>query len=66
MQTATQTASPHAVHPSGMDHRILLSGVRWETYESLLADMQDSHAAHFAMAKSDFFPDFPQAVELDT
>ncbi len=50
MQTATQTASPqvHAVQPSGPNHRILLSGVRWETYESLLADMQDSHAAHFA------------------
>ena len=50
MQTATQTASPqvHAVQPSGPDHCILLSGVRWETYESLLADMQDSHAAHFA------------------
>jgi Uma2 family endonuclease len=50
MQTATQTASPqvHAVQPSGPDHCILLPGVRWETYESLLADMQDSHAAQFA------------------
>ena len=50
MHTATQTTSPqvHAVQPSGPDHCILLSGVRWETYESLLADMQDSHAAHFA------------------
>jgi Uma2 family endonuclease len=50
MQTATQTASPqvHAVQPSSPDHCILLYGVRWETYESLLADMQDSHAAHFA------------------
>jgi hypothetical protein len=50
MQTPTQTASPqvHAVQPSGPDHCILLSGVRWETYESLLTDMQDSHAAHFA------------------
>ncbi|MGH8478488.1 MAG: hypothetical protein ACREXK_02650 [Gammaproteobacteria bacterium] len=50
MPTATQTASPqvHAVQPSSPDHCILLSGVRWETYESLLADMQDSHAAHFA------------------
>ena len=50
MQTATQTASPqvHAVQPSGPDHCILLCGVRWETYESLLADMQDSHAAQFA------------------
>ena len=50
MQTATQTASPqvHAVQPSGPDHCILLPGIRWETYESLLADMQDSHAAQFA------------------
>ncbi|MGH8470469.1 MAG: Uma2 family endonuclease [Gammaproteobacteria bacterium] len=50
MQTATQTASPqvHGGQPSSPDHCILLSGVRWETYESLLADMQDGHAAHFA------------------
>ncbi len=50
MKTATQIASPqvHGGQPSGPDHRILLSGVRWETYESLLADMQDSHVAHFA------------------
>ncbi|MGQ0593925.1 MAG: Uma2 family endonuclease, partial [Gammaproteobacteria bacterium] len=50
MPTAPQTALPqvHAVQPSSPDHCILLSGVRWETYESLLADMQDSHAAHFA------------------
>ncbi len=50
MPTATQTASPqvHGGQPSSPDHCILLSGVRWETYESLLADMQDSHAAHFA------------------
>jgi hypothetical protein len=50
MQTATQTASPqvHAVQPSGPDHRILLPDVRWETCESLLADMQDSLAAQFA------------------
>ncbi|MGH8564415.1 MAG: Uma2 family endonuclease [Gammaproteobacteria bacterium] len=50
MQTATQTTSPqvHGGQPSSPDHCILLSGVRWETYESLLADMQDSHAAHFA------------------
>ena len=50
MPTATQTASPqvHGGQPSSPDHCILLPGVRWETYESLLADMQDSHAAHFA------------------
>ncbi len=50
MQTATQTTSPqvHGVQPCDSGHRILLSGVRWATYESLLADLQDSHAAHVA------------------
>lgn len=50
MQTATQTVSLQVDggQPSRSDHCILLSGVRWETYESLLADMQDSHAAQFA------------------
>jgi len=28
--------------------RVILHGVSWETYERLLADFQDSHAAHFA------------------
>ncbi len=27
---------------------VILHGVSWATYESLLADFQDSHAAHFA------------------
>ena len=27
---------------------VILHGVSWETYERLLADMGDSHAAHFA------------------
>ena len=27
---------------------LILRGVSWETYERLLADFQDSHAAHFA------------------
>ena len=50
MQTATQIASPqvHTVQASGPDHRIFLFGVRWETYEWLLADIQDSHAVQFA------------------
>ncbi len=28
--------------------RIILHGIRWETYTRLLEDMEDSHAAHFA------------------
>ena len=28
--------------------RIILRGISWETYEHLLDDMGDSHAAHFA------------------
>jgi len=31
-----------------MGQRVILHGVSWETYERLLADFQDSHAAHFA------------------
>ena len=50
MQTATEIASSqvHTSQPSGTDRCFILSGVSWETYERLLADMQDSHAAHFA------------------
>ena len=51
MQPATETA-PSQIHslpqPRDSDRCILLSGVSWETYEALLADMGDSHAAHFA------------------
>ncbi len=50
MQTAMNTALPevHLTPPRGPDHCILLSGIGWETYERLLADMGDSHAARFA------------------
>jgi Uma2 family endonuclease len=50
MQTAPNTAVPevHSTPPHGPDHCILLSGICWETYERLLADMGDSHAARFA------------------
>jgi Uma2 family endonuclease len=50
MQTATNTAVSEVqpIPPRGPDHCILLSGVAWETYERLLADMGDSHAARFA------------------
>ena len=50
MQTAMNTALPEVqlTPPRGPDHCILLSGIGWETYERLLADMGDSHAARFA------------------
>jgi Uma2 family endonuclease len=50
MQTATEITSPpvHTGQLSGTDRCFILSGISWETYERLLADMQDSHAAHFA------------------
>lgn len=34
-------ASPEA------GQRVILHGISWETYEQLLSDFQDSHAAHF-------------------
>jgi Uma2 family endonuclease len=39
---AASSTSPEVVQ------RVILHGVSWETYERLLADFQDSHAAHFA------------------
>jgi Uma2 family endonuclease len=50
MQTATEMA-PSQVHPTPPREavqRVILPGVSWSTYEALLADMQDSHAVHFA------------------
>ncbi|MGH8566995.1 MAG: Uma2 family endonuclease, partial [Gammaproteobacteria bacterium] len=38
----------HTSPPSDTDRCFILSGVSWDTYERLLADMQDRHAAHFA------------------
>ena len=50
MQTYTETAHPLGaqVPPSELPQRVVLHGVSWATYERLLADFQDSHAAHFA------------------
>jgi Uma2 family endonuclease len=46
---AASTTSPSpAPSPSDRGQRVILHGVSWETYERLLADFQDSHAAHFA------------------
>jgi Uma2 family endonuclease len=50
MQTHTETDRPlvqHAPPPEAVQ-RVILHGVSWETYERLLADFQDNHAAHFA------------------
>jgi len=50
MQTHTETDQPlvHHAPPPEAVQRVILHGVSWETYERLLADFQDSHAAHFA------------------
>lgn len=50
MQTAQESTLPmtHPVSQPETGHRLILHGVSWATYESLLADFQDSHAAHFA------------------
>jgi Uma2 family endonuclease len=50
MQTHTETVQPlaHQASPPETGQRVILHGVSWETYERLLADFQDSHAAHFA------------------
>jgi Uma2 family endonuclease len=45
--TAPTSPSP-TLPPSDVGQHIILHGVSWETYERLLADFQDSHAAHFA------------------
>jgi Uma2 family endonuclease len=50
MQTAQETAPPvsRQASPPEMGQRLILHGVSWGTYKRLLADFQDSHAAHFA------------------
>src|SRR5712691_5068211 len=38
-----------ALHPPVQAEQcVILQGVSWETYERLLSDFADSHAAHFA------------------
>jgi Uma2 family endonuclease len=44
--TAVETIPQPA--PVERGQNLILHGVSWETYERLLADFQDSHAAHFA------------------
>ncbi len=49
MQTAQETALPvsRRASPPEAGQRLILHGASWGTYERLLADFQDSHAAHF-------------------
>lgn len=50
MSIHTQTALPTSL-PLQSPHTnqcLLLPGISWETYERLLADCSDSHAAHFS------------------
>ena len=50
MQTAQEATLPRAptVAQPETGQRLILHGVSWATYESLLADFHDSHAVHFA------------------
>ena len=48
MQTATDPLQVHPTPPHEAVQRVILPGVSWSTYEALLADLQDSHAAHFS------------------
>jgi Uma2 family endonuclease len=50
MSTHTEAVLPtgRPTPPPDTGQRIILRGVSWATYERLLADFQDSHAAHFA------------------
>ena len=41
-----QASNPPVVSPE-TGQQVILHGVSWETYEQLLSDFQDSHAAHF-------------------
>ena len=47
VQAAAVDTMPQPVRWEKAQH-LILHGVSWETYEQLLADFQDSHAAHFA------------------
>lgn len=51
-ETDLPAPSPTSSSPlppqNDLGQRVILHGVSWDTYERLLADFQDSHAAHFA------------------
>jgi Uma2 family endonuclease len=50
MSTLVETILPPARQAtlSEAGQRVILHGVSWQTYERLLADFEDRHAAHFA------------------
>ena len=48
INTGTDFPLPQRITPSEMGQGLILHGISWATYERLLADYQDSHAAHFA------------------
>jgi Uma2 family endonuclease len=49
MQTSTEIIQPETPQAPTSEpaQRVILHGVSWATYERLLTDFQDSHAAHF-------------------
>ena len=47
MSTQTATADVGDISPAPGQH-IVLDGISWETYERLVSDCQDSHAAHLS------------------
>ena len=47
IETGTDSSLPPQGPPSEVEQRVILHGISWATYERLLADYQDSHAAHF-------------------
>ncbi len=47
MSTQTATANVSDISPAPGQH-IILDGISWETYERLVSDCQDSHAAHLS------------------
>jgi Uma2 family endonuclease len=50
MHTPTEMVPPaeQPTLPSQVSQRLILHGVSWATYQRLLDDFKDSHAAHFA------------------
>ena len=50
MQIQTETTQSFVQHTQPLEavHSVILYGVSWNTYEQLLADLQDSHAVHCA------------------
>ena len=47
MSTQTAAANVGGISPTPGQH-IILDGISWETYERLVSDCQDSHAAHLS------------------